>query len=266
MQQALALFEPGNTAIYLMAILLGLYVHYLVAKKNGRTTATTFSDYWLVETPGLSIATLLTLATAAGALMKSGVLTGMDTYSVVLLGFGKAYLFDSVIQAPPAAAGAPAADPAKPQAGFARLGMLVVLAALALPFLAGCPSVPQKDLPDSKVLPATASQILKGIVLAKETLDVAYSFIADAANQDLLDPAQGRRWFVQLDGYRDRLAKAESLLNAGNFDAAKLQSEGMNALIKIIHDQAIEAVKRSARKPVLFVLTFATQPVWRFQW
>lgn len=264
MQQALALFEPGNTAIYLMALLAGLYVHYLVAKKNGRTAVANFADYWLVETPGLSIATLLTLATAAGALMKSGVLTGMDTYSVVLLGFGKAYLFDSVIQAPPV--GAPAADPAKSQAGFARLGMLVVLAALALPFLAGCPSVPQKDLPDSKILPPTASQILKGIVLAKETLDVAYSFIADATNQDLLDPAQGRRWFVQLDGYRDKLAKAESLLNAGNFDAAKLQSEGMNALIKIIHDQAIEAVKRNARKPVLFVLTFATQPVWRFQW
>jgi len=143
--------------------------------------------------------------------------------------------------------------------------ILVILAAM-LPLLAGCPSVPQKDLPDSKVMPPTASAVLKGIVLAKETLDVAYSFIADATNQDLLDPVQGRRWFVQLDGYRDKLAKAESLLNAGNFDAAKLQAEGMNALIKIVHDQAIEAVKRSAKKPVLFVFAYAIQPAWRFQW
>lgn len=142
--------------------------------------------------------------------------------------------------------------------------LIVVFALALLPLVAGCPSVPQKDLPDSKVLPPTASQILKGIVLAKESLDVAYSFIADAATQDLLDPVQGRRWFVQLDGYRDKLAQAEKLLNAGNFDAAKLQAEGMNALIKIIHDQAIEAVKRSPRKPVLFV--FAIQPAWRFQW
>src|SRR5258708_3197648 len=114
MQQILALFEPGNTAIYLIALALGLYTHYLVAKKNGRTTAATFSDYWLVETPGLSIATLLTLATAAGALVKSGALAGMDAYSIVLLGFGKAYLFDSVIQAPPAATAATGAAAATP--------------------------------------------------------------------------------------------------------------------------------------------------------
>lgn len=144
--------------------------------------------------------------------------------------------------------------------------VIVIALAAVLPLLAGCPSMPQKDLPNSKVLPPVASAILKDIVLAKETLDVAYSFIADAANQDLLDPVQGRRWLVQLDDYRAKLAKAESLLSAGSFDAAKLQAEGMNALIKIVHDQAIEAVKRSARKPVVHVLTFITQPVWRRQW
>lgn len=132
MQQLLALLEPGTTAIYLIAVVLGLYVHYLVAKKNGRTSAATFGDYWLVETPGLSIATLLTLATAAGAVIKSGMLAPLDTYSIIMLGFGKAFLFDAVIQAPPVESTKPS------QAGFARLGALLVLVAASL--LVGCPA------------------------------------------------------------------------------------------------------------------------------
>lgn len=127
-QQVLALFAPGNDFIYLAACFLGLYFHYLVAKKNGRTAAVSFVDYWVVETPGLSIATLLTLATAAGAILKSGVLGSMDAYSIFLMGFGKAYLFDSLIQAPPAAA---PAKPAGSQAGFARVEVLAVLLLLA---------------------------------------------------------------------------------------------------------------------------------------
>lgn len=114
MQEFLAyLILYGPALIYLASIFLGLYLHYLVAKKNARTVAATFWDYWLVETPGLSIGTLLTLATAASVVISSGMLQPMTGLNIFIFGFTKAYLFDNVIQAPPAAA---AAQPATPGA------------------------------------------------------------------------------------------------------------------------------------------------------
>lgn len=126
--------------------------------------------------------------------------------------------------------------------------ILVVLAAV-LPLLAGCPSMPTTaDLPASKVLPASGSEVLKGLVVAKETLDIAANFIADGVNQELIEAKQGRAWFEQLKTYRARLADVEKLLAAGSFDAAQMQLAGTQALIKVVHDQAIQAVRRANQK------------------
>jgi len=103
MQPLLSLFEPGNTAIYLLAGLLGLYVQYQSAKANQRTTAASFWDYWLKETPGMSLATVVVLVTIAGATIQSGVLTAMTGWAVFSMGFLKGYGFDALIQAPPVA-------------------------------------------------------------------------------------------------------------------------------------------------------------------
>lgn len=160
--------------------------------------------------------------------------------------------------------------PAAPsQAGTATVAML--LAALALP-LVGCGFMTQKQeaLPDSKTLTKPGDEALKAIVFTKEGLDVAANFIADSTNQGMLDPVQGRRWLEQLKTYRARLADAEKLFSSGSFDAAKMQAEGQKALIKFIHDQAIEAVKRSATpKPAGLVQILwqeEFQPTRRLAW
>jgi hypothetical protein len=134
MQQLLQLLEPGNIALYLMALLVGLYVQYRAAVANNRTSAASFADYWLKETPGMSIATVVVLVTVAGATIQSGMLTSMSSWGVFSLGFLKGFGFDALIQAPSSAAAA-----APKQGGFARLGMLLTLLSLLL--FVGCASL-----------------------------------------------------------------------------------------------------------------------------
>lgn len=142
MQELLKDFTPSNSATYLLAILCGLIVHYLYAKYNKRTAATSFTEYWLTETPGMSLATLMSLGIATGAILKSGMLTPMDAYSVFLMGALKAFVLDATIStSPPTVVPAEvAAAPAKPapaQAGFSRLGFLLLLSVVAAA-LVGC--------------------------------------------------------------------------------------------------------------------------------
>lgn len=102
MEQVLAYLN--NNVIYLVGGLLGLYVQYQTAKANQRTEAKSFFEYWLKETPGMSLATVVVLVTVAGATIQSGALTAMTTWGVFSLGFMKGYGFDALIQAPPAKA------------------------------------------------------------------------------------------------------------------------------------------------------------------
>lgn len=148
--------------------------------------------------------------------------------------------------------------------------LFAVVALAFLPLLAGCPSMPTTaDLPASKVLPASGSEVLKGLVVAKETLDIAANFVADGVNQELIEPKQGRTWFEQLKTYRAKLADVEKLLAGGSFDAAQMQLAGTQALIKAVHDAAIEAVKRANRtKPtgLIEVRWQAEIQPWRLTW
>lgn len=136
--------------------------------------------------------------------------------------------------------------------------VFAVLALAVFALLGGCGGPMQKPLPDSKVLPMPGNVALKSIVVAREVLAGAYDFIAVSVNGEMLEPKQGRAWFVQLDGYKDKLGEAEKLFSAGNFDAARLQAEGTQALIKLLHDQAIEAVKKKNRGSTRF--DFAPEP------
>jgi hypothetical protein len=124
--------------------------------------------------------------------------------------------------------------------------LIVLCAALVAVFaLGGCALMPQtaKQLPDSKVLPPAGNEALKSIVLAKAGFDAAYDYIGASVTQELLDPKQGRIWYNTLDTYKAKLKQADGFLAAGDYSAAKLQAEGTKALIKVIHDAAVEAVK-----------------------
>ena len=93
-------FTPSNTVMYLLAGLLGLFVQFKAAQTNGRTEAKSFLDYWLKETPGMSLATVVVLVTLAGATIQSGMLTAMTPWAVFVMGFMKGFGFDALIQAP----------------------------------------------------------------------------------------------------------------------------------------------------------------------
>jgi hypothetical protein len=104
--QILSYLIPSHNTLYVIALVAGLYVHYLAAKKNGRTAVDNFVDYWLVETPSTSVKTLVALAVAAGLTMKSGVMPD-DTYSIFVTGFGTGFGLDAWMQAPPPAVAVP---------------------------------------------------------------------------------------------------------------------------------------------------------------
>jgi len=130
--------------------------------------------------------------------------------------------------------------------------ILAVIFALAV---SGCGLMPQApQLPDSKTLPPAANASLKAIVAARGVLDAAYDFIGTGTRTGAIEPTQGRAWFNTLDTYRDKIKKAQELYDAGGFDAAKMQAEGTEALIKFIHDQALEALRKQAKPAGLVVI------------
>lgn len=142
--------------------------------------------------------------------------------------------------------------------------MKKLFAIVALALLAGCPQIPQ--LPDSKTLPPIANEALKAIVAARGGLDAAYDFIGSGVRSGAIEPTQGRAWFNTLDAYRDKVNQAQKLFDTGGFDAAKLQAQGTEALIKFIHDQAIEALKKQAKPAGLTVWQREIQPTRGLAW
>jgi len=129
---------------------------------------------------------------------------------------------------------------------------LVVVLALAA---SGCGLMPQApQLPDSKTLPPAANAALKALVAARGVLDTAYDFIGTGIRTGAIEPTQGRSWFNELDTYRDKINKAQQMYDSGGFDAAKMQAQGTEALIKFIHDQALEALRKQAKPAGLVVI------------
>lgn len=129
----------------------------------------------------------------------------------------------------------------------------------------GCGLFPQTpQLPDSKTLSPAANAALKAIVSARGVLDAAYDFIGSGVRTGAIEPTQGRAWFNELDTYRDKVKKAQEIYDAGGFDVAKVQAQGTEALIKFIHDQALEALKKQAKPTGLLpVLQREVQPTTR---
>lgn len=145
--------------------------------------------------------------------------------------------------------------------------MKKLFAIVALVLFAGCGLMPKTPaLPDSKTLPPIANEALKAIVAARGGLDAAYDFIGSGVRSGAIEPVQGRTWFNTLDTYRDKVNQAQKLFDTGGYDAAKLQAQGTEALIKFIHDQAIEALKKQAKPAGLTVWQREIQPTRGLAW
>lgn len=249
MQQLLSLLEPGNTALYLMALVLGLYVQYRSARANNRTAAASFADYWLKETPGMSIATVVVLVTVAGATIQSGMLTTMAGWGVFSMGFLKGFGFDALIQAPSPD------EPKKPaQAGFARVGMLAFILVLSMALLSGCAWMSTKsavtEVPVEKSLPAIGQKAQTAVNAATATLATVYTFARDGLKSNTLAVPDFDKIMAKADQFRDDLRKAQDLINAGGFDAAQAKAQATQTLIKILHDEAVAAAAKRSELPI----------------
>jgi hypothetical protein len=136
----------------------------------------------------------------------------MDGYSIFLLGFGKAFILDATIQPPPAS-GATAArmapDPAKPQAGFARLSaLLAILAAFAI---VSCAGLEPARTPEEKLVYVVATH--DGLV---QSVDLAVL-------NKTITPQQGRQAFNALNSAKSVLDGARVAIN-GCVDPATKKS------------------------------------------
>lgn len=259
-QSLLALLKPGGTTVYLASILAGLYIHYLFAKYNGRTAATGFWEYWLKETPGMSIATFIPLSVAVGAILQSGVLTTMTGYAIFMMGFGKAFAFDALIQAP--TGNAPAAETPK-QAGFARVGFLVLLMVVAL---YGCETL--KDLVggDTRILtsaPAqcvtvtksadgkeikTVNQLCYDAAEAIAQANVVLSAIDRTALSNLQagiwTKAQAQPYYDATEKAGEKLDEASKIFLAGSFSQALTSANAQKQLLLALQKQVAAQARR----------------------
>lgn len=134
------------------------------------------------------------------------------------------------------------ADPAKPQAGFARLELLVAIAVLAI--MAACAKPAILNAPAEKDLPQPAQVAQTAINAARSELAVVYTFLRDGVTAKTIAIADALTVKAKADELKSNVDQAQRLLDAGGFDQAKAQAQAAQLLIKILHDQAIAAAKK----------------------
>lgn len=145
---------PGNSTLFVIALLLGVVMHYCNQRTKGKTSSS-FLAYWVSDNPGSSMATGMVLMIFAGTVLASPILVGANAWLVFLAALKSGYGIDSMVNSSGAVA-ALSADLAVPgkQAGFARLRLLILLAvfsfagcaALASMFGVTQPKTPKQDL------------------------------------------------------------------------------------------------------------------------
>lgn len=139
------------------------------------------------------------------------------------------------------------------QAGFARLGVLMLLVALSasVALLGGCGWMSAKsaivDAPQIQSLPPLGQKVQRTVDAGNAALAVVYTFVRDGLKAKTLAGPDAARILAKADEFSGDLDKAQDLINAGGFDAAQAKAASTQALIKILHDEALAAAqKRSA--------------------
>lgn len=129
--------------------------------------------------------------------------------------------------------------------------MKLFIALFSALLLSGCAWMSTKsailEAPQIQSLPPLGQKAQRAVDAANAALAVVYTFVRDSLKAQTLALKDADTILATADKYSDEMDKAQKLIDAGGFDAAKAKAEATQTLIKLLHDQAMAAAqKRSA--------------------
>lgn len=129
--------------------------------------------------------------------------------------------------------------------------MKLFIALFSALLLSGCAWMSTKsailEAPQIQSLPPLGQKAQRAVDAANAALTVVYTFVRDSLKAQTLALKDADTILATADKYSDEMDKAQKLIDAGGFDAAKAKAEATQTLIKLLHDQAMAAAqKRSA--------------------
>ena len=237
----------ANTgAVFAATATLGALLHWAKKAYRGETSWNPL-DYWLADHPGNSAGAIGALVVAVWGVIFSDSLTGMQLHMVVAGGFTLGWMLDSGINK---ASAAPAqAAPAR-QAGFARVQLLAVLAALSAVFaLGGCGVMQELTQPlhGDTALTAESPQMRAARIAVDEanaSLTALNIVIGDNADTGVWTKSQAQGYLDDSKKYGEKVDKARDLMRDGLLSEAKSQAELVKSLILTLHKRAADAARK----------------------
>lgn len=131
----------------------------------------------------------------------------------------------------------------------------LVAALTALLLLSGCAWMSTKsailEAPQVQSLPPLGQKAQRAVDAANAALTVVYTFVRDGLKAQTLALKDADVILATADRYSDELDRAQRLIDAGGFDAARAKAEATQTLIKLLHDQAVAAAQRRSEIPQL---------------
>lgn len=129
--------------------------------------------------------------------------------------------------------------------------MKLFIALFSALLLSGCAWMSTKsailEAPQIQSLPPLGQKAQRAVDAANAALAVVYTFVRDGLKAQTLALKDADTILATADKYSDEMDRAQKLIDAGGFDAAKAKAEATQTLIKLLHDQAMAAAqKRSA--------------------
>lgn len=123
--------------------------------------------------------------------------------------------------------------------------IVVILSAL---LLNGCAWMSTKsailEAPQVQSLPPLGQRAQRAVDAGNAALAVVYTFVRDGLKAQTLALKDADTILATADRYSDDMDRAQKLIDAGGFDAARAKAEATQTLIKLLHDQAMAAARQ----------------------
>lgn len=134
--------------------------------------------------------------------------------------------------------------------------ILSLLAMLAMLIgLPGCAWMSTKsailDAPQVQSLPPLGQKAQRAVDASNAALAVVYTFVRDGLKAQTLALKDADTILATADKYSDELDKLQDLIKIGSFDAVATRAAATQALIKLLHDQAVAAAQKRSEIPLL---------------